>query len=285
MRWVAGGSFRMGSDDHYPEERPARLVTVEGFWIDRAPVTNAEFGTFIDATGYRTVAERTPSATDFPGASLQNLVPGSAVFRPPPGPVPLDREDRWWRYLRGAYWRRPGGPGSSVEGLEQHPVVHVAFEDAASYAEWAKKELPTEEEWEFAARAGSDDQEFAWGGDLTPGGRWMANTWQGPFPWRNLRLDGFEGTSPVGSFPPNAFDLVDMIGNVWEWTDSGGLAPIHNVCCAPQSFAAPRSRRVIKGGSYLCSWEYCARYRPAARQLLDVDSSTSHVGFRCVKRG
>jgi formylglycine-generating enzyme required for sulfatase activity len=287
MRFVPGQTFVMGSNHHYPEERPAREVVVEPFWIDRAPVTNDAFGDFVEATGYKTVAERIPDPSEYPHAAPELLVAGSAVFISPQVPVPLDHESRWWHYVAGANWRQPEGPGSSLAGRAQHPVVHVAFEDAVAYAAWARKAIPTEEEWELAARGGSIGTSFAWGDELTPNGRFMANTWHGRFPWENTGADGFEGTSPVGSFPPNGFDLVDMIGNVWEWTASGAPPVASRTsppCCAPAPASAGRAQRVIKGGSFLCSPDYCARYRPSARQLLDADSTTSHVGFRCVSR-
>ena len=284
MRFVPGRTFAMGSNHNYPEERPVRHVNVDGFWMDRAPVTNAEFSAFVAETDYRTMAERPPSQVDFPDVPPESLVPGSAVFCPPKSPVALDREDRWWRYIPGASWRSPNGPGSTIAGLELHPVVHVAYEDGLAYARWAGKALPTEEEWELAARGGHDGLEFAWGEELNPEGRWMANTWQGEFPWQNLGLDGYEGTSPVGSFPPNPFDLVDMIGNVWEWTTGASPVSADRACCAPPTLRPVRRQRIIKGGSYLCSPNYCARYRPAARQLLESDSSASHVGFRCALR-
>ena len=287
MRWIAPGAFVMGSDDHYPEERPARTVTVAGFWIDRAPVTNQEFADFVAATGHMTLAERVPTASDYPDARPELLVAGSAVFVQPPAPVPLDHESRWWSYVPGASWRQPEGPRSSLAERDEHPVVHIALEDALAYAVWAGKALPTEEEWERAARGGSDRTPFAWGEELAPRGRFMANTWHGEFPWLNTAADGFVGTSPVGSFPPNGYELVDMIGNVWEWTttSSGTSGPsVAAPCCAPPPEPRGKEQRIIKGGSYLCSPEYCARYRPAARQLLDADSTTSHLGFRCVSR-
>jgi formylglycine-generating enzyme required for sulfatase activity len=286
MRWIAPRAFAMGSDDHYPEERPARTVTVAGFWIDRAPVTNREFAGFVAATGHVTLAERVPDASDYPDARPELLVAGSAVFVRPPAPVPLNDESRWWSYVAGASWRRPEGPDSTLAGREEHPVVHLAFADAAAYADWAGKALPTEEEWELAARGGSEGTPYAWGEELMPGGRFMANTWHGEFPWRNTAADGFEGTSPVGSFPPNGYDLVDMIGNVWEWTTTSGMSQpsVAAPCCAPPPKPRGKEQRIIKGGSYLCSPDYCARYRPAARQLLDADSTTSHLGFRCVSR-
>ena len=302
MIWVPGGTFRMGSDQHYPEEAPAHEVSVDGFLIDRTPVTNREFLQFVNATGYVTFAEQKPDPKDYPGALPQMIRAGSLVFTPPKQPVDLRDWGQWWQFKFGANWRRPYGPRSSLAGLHDHPVVHIAYRDAEAYAAWAGKELPTEAEWEFAARGGLDSAEFAWGDDFEPGGRPLANVWQGDFPRQNLASDGYERTSPVGAFPPNGYGLIDMIGNVWEWT-SDWYAPGHPAdaakpCCIPQN---PRSgdreasydpcqpniaipRKVLKGGSHLCAPNYCQRYRPAARHPQPVDTSTSHVGFRCVAR-
>jgi sulfatase modifying factor 1 len=292
MRWIPEGEFLMGSEDFYPEERPVHRVSVEGFWMDEHPVTAAEFRRFVRATGYVTVAERPLDAADYPDADPELLVPGSLVFHGTAGPVDLDDVRSWWAYVPGAYWKRPAGPGTTVNGRDRHPVVHVAFEDAEAYAAWAGKELPTEAEWEYAARGGLDGAPFAWGDEHFPDGRPAANTWQGEFPWQNLRLDGHEGTSPVGSFPPNGYGLSDVTGNVWEWTtdwfspshEDGNAAP----CCAPPPESYPPGeripRRVIKGGSHLCAPNYCLRYRPAARQGEAVDTSTGHIGFRCIDR-
>jgi len=299
MAWVPGGSFVMGSDRHYPEEAPARRVAVEGFWIDRHPVTNEQFGRFVAETGHVTLAERPPDAADYPDARPDLLIPASATFRKPRPPVGPGDVYLWWILVPGANWRHPRGPQSSRRGLERHPVVHVAWEDVEAYAGWAGKALPTEAEWERACRGGGPyGAEFAWGDELTPGGKHMANTWQGEFPVENLALDGYELTSPVRSFPPNGYGLFDMIGNVWEWTadpyvDHGDRAP---GCCggsvpheAGQSdeadlSEAPVLRRVMKGGSHLCAPNYCRRYRPAARMAQAVDTSTSHLGFRCIRR-
>jgi formylglycine-generating enzyme len=291
MVWVPGGSFLMGSEDFYPEERPVRRVEVDGFWIDRYPVTAAQFRQFVRETGHVTVAERPLEPADFPGADPHDLVPGSLVFRKTSGPVDLRDYRAWWSYVPGAYWRRPGGKGTSINGRDRHPVVHVAYEDARAFAAWAGKELPTEAAWEYAARGGLDGATFTWGDDHFPDRKPMANTWQGEFPWQNLKLDGYEGTSPVGSFPPNGYGLHDMCGNVWEWTSDsfgsprsdGGGGP----CCAPRTPEPPgpeTQRMVIKGGSHLCAPNYCLRYRPAARQSETVDTSTGHIGFRCIKR-
>jgi sulfatase modifying factor 1 len=288
---ITGGTFRMGADRFYPEERPVREVSVDGFWIDRHPVTVAEFRRFVRATGHVTWAEKPPLAEDYPDADLDALVPGSLVFRKTAGPVDLRDYRNWWAWTPGADWRHPEGPGSTAGGREYHPVTHVAYADAEAYAAWAGKSLPTEAEWEYAARGGLDQATYAWGDEFAPRGRMLANTWQGEFPWQNLCTDGFEGTSPVERFPPNGFGLYDVTGNVWEWTvDDWSDRPVTNgrPCCAPQG---PRAvdgerfpRRVIKGGSHLCAPNYCLRYRPAARQAETVDTSTSHIGFRCVIR-
>jgi formylglycine-generating enzyme len=294
MAWVQGGTFRMGSDDHYPEEAPVHDAEVEGFWIDRHPVTNLEFTRFVKATGHVTSAERAPDAAEYPEAKPELLVPASVVFQPTTGPVDLSDHYNWWTYIPGADWRHPEGPGSSLHGRERHPVVHVAYEDAEAYARWAGKELPTETEWEYAARGGLDGAEYAWGDEFTPKGRHMTNTWQGEFPWQNLLSDGYERTSPVGSFPANGYGLVDMTGNVWEWTIDwyvgygNGASP----CCGADLREASRDatdpaaipRKVMKGGSHLCAPNYCKRYRPAARMAQPVDTSTSHLGFRCLVR-
>ncbi len=276
MTWVPGGTFRMGDDRFYPEERPVREVAVEGFWIDEHPVTVAEFRRFVKATGHVTLAEKAPEAADYPGADPDLLVPGSLVFRPPPGPIPLDDWKRWWAWTPGACWKRPEGPGSDTYTRAKHPVVHIAHEDALAYAEWAGKALPTEAEWERAARGGLEGARFAWGDDEHPE---LLNTWPGnDFPWR-----GYRGTSPVGTFPPNGYGLYDMTGNVWEWTADLFEGRADGSCHGPEP-GGHIPRRVIKGGSHLCSPSYCHRYRPAARQGEQVDSSTSHIGFRCVIR-
>ncbi len=302
MTWVPGGTFRMGSDAHYQEERPAHPVAVDGFWIDEHPVTNARFRAFVEATGHVTSAEVVPDPADYPGALPEMLYAGSLVFIKPRGPV--DRRDlkNWWHFLRAANWREPQGPGTSIDEKDEHPVVHISFADAEAFAKWDRKALPTEAEWEFAARGGLDGAAYAWGDEFMPDGRFMANTWQGEFPWESLDSDGFEGTSPVGSFDPNGYGLYDMIGNVWEWTTDWYSAqhpdsPTH-ACCAPRN---PRGgpleqsldpnqptiripRKVIKGGSHLCAPNYCRRYRPAARFPEPIDTSTSHLGFRCIVR-
>jgi formylglycine-generating enzyme required for sulfatase activity len=300
MEWIVGGTFRMGSDKHYPEEAPVHRVTVDGFWIDRTPVTNAQFRAFVNATGYITFAEIAPDPKDDPGALPHRFQRGSLVFTPPRDAVDLRDWSQWWGFKLGADWRHPYGPRSSISGLDDHPVVHVAYPDALAYARWAGKELPTEAEWEFAARGGLDGAEYAWGHELMPGGQQMANTWQGEFPWQNLSTH--RRTSPVDTFPPNHYGLYDMIGNVWEWT-SDWYAPRHQADalkarCIPENPRGGREdesydscqpniripRKVLKGGSHLCAPNYCRRYRPAARHAQPIDTSTSHVGFRCVVR-
>lgn len=300
---LPGGVFTMGSQAHYPEEAPTHRVRVSGFEIDPTPVTNAQFARFVTSTRYVTVAERPLAASDFPGAPLVNLRPGSMVFTPTSGPVDLRHLSQWWAWTPGACWSRPEGPGSSVKRIPDHPVVHVAHEDACAYAEWVGAELPTEAEWEYAARGGLEGATYTWGDEPRPDGRIMANTWDGPdFPWRSTRESGWTRTSPVGSFAPNGFGLHDMAGNVWEWTadwwtsrhpDDAGSA-----CCAPadprgggvEQSMDPRQpqfrvgRKVIKGGSHLCADSYCLRYRPAARRPQMVDTGMSHLGFRCVRR-
>lgn len=285
MVWIEGGVFHMGSDDHYPEEAPVHLVAVDGFWIDRTPVTNREFARFVAVTGYLTTAERTPQPEDVPGADPALLVPGSLVFRQPAAAVHPDDWAAWWCYLPGASWRHPAGPESTA--VEDHPAVHVSFADALAYAAWAGKDLPTEAEWEFAARGGLDRAEFAWGDDLTPGGMHRANTWQGRFPAENTAADGHAGTSPVTAFLPNDHGIYDMIGNAWEWTKDHYRADHRDKtppsCCTPSRSAAFDTRKVLKGGSHLCAPSYCRRYRPAARQSQTIDTSSCHIGFRCVR--
>ena len=300
MIWIEGGAFRMGSDRHYVEEAPAHRVIVDGFWIDSTPVTNHQFAAFVEATGHVTVAEQKPDPKDYPGALLHMLRAGSLVFNPTPHPVSLRDWSQWWSFRFGADWRHPLGPDSSLRGLDDHPVVHVAYPDALAYARWAGKSLPTEAQWEYAARGGLEGAEFAWGDELTPGGRHMANTWQGAFPFENTAEDGHERTSPVGSYPANGYGLFDMIGNVWEWT-CDWYEPRHpdealKACCVPRNPRGGREersydplqpsvripRKVLKGGSHLCAPSYCRRYRPAARHPEPIDTSASHVGFRCV---
>jgi formylglycine-generating enzyme required for sulfatase activity len=297
---ISGGLFTFGSNDFYPEERPTHKVEVDGFWMDEHPVTVAEFRRFVKATGYVTLAERPPDAANYPDADPDLLVPGSLVFDPPGHPVDLRDASNWWTYRPGAQWRNPEGPGSALHGRDQHPVTHIAPEDAEAYATWSGKTLPTEAEWEFAARGGLDGATFVWGNEFAPQGKMMANTWQGEFPWQNLATDGFEGTSPVKSFHPNGYGLYDMAGNVWEWTSDyfTTFEGSERACCVPKNprSTSPESslvagepgahipRKVTKGGSHLCAPNYCLRYRPAARQGEATDTSTSHIGFRCVIR-
>jgi formylglycine-generating enzyme len=298
---IPGGAYAVGSDEHYAEEAPRRRVQVEEFWIDRFTVTNREFDAFVASTRYVTVAERALDAADYPGAPAENLAPGSMVFTGTPGPVDLRHLNQWWAWTPGASWRRPFGPGSSLRGLADHPVVHVAHEDAASYCEWAGARLPTESEWEVAARGGLDRATYTWGDEPEGPGQALANYWHGDFPWRPDRRYG--RTAPVGSYPPNGYGLHDMAGNVWEWTSDWYAvqkapepADETHGCCAPAGPVATEEgsldpaqpqfkvpRRVIKGGSFLCADTYCLRYRPAARRPQQVDTGMSHLGFRCVR--
>jgi len=281
---IPGGTFRMGSDRHYPEEAPAREATVGAFLMDACTVTNEEFARFVDDAKYVTLAERPVDPAAYPDAKPEMLVPSSVVFRRPGGPVDMNNIYNWWFYVPGADWRHPLGPESSLEGLSNHPVVHVAFEDASAYAAWAGKALPTEAEWEFAARGGLDGASYVWGEEFMPGGKPMANTWQGSFPWQNLLMDAHEWTAPVGTFPPNGYGLYDMAGNVWQWTTDwyeDQASPVKSCCTATKG--SPK-RKVMKGGSYLCAPNYCRRYRPAARMGQEVDSGACHLGFRCIIR-
>ncbi len=317
MVLIPGGEFTMGSDADYalPNERPAHRVKVSAFFLDTHPVTNEEFEKFVEATGYKTVAERpvdweelkkqVPPGT--PKPPDETLQPGSLVFRPTKGPVPLDNMAAWWEWTTGADWRHPEGPDSNLNGREKHPVVQVAWEDAEAYAKWAGKRLPTEAEWEYAARGGLEGKRYAWGDEERPEGKWMANRWTGKFPHENTGAVGFAGTSPVGSFPANGYALLDMGGNVWNWCSDIYHGSSHaergddgEICCdpkGPQDPAEPRPlpgdpsppevpgalRRVIKGGSFLCSPDYCESYRPSARRGTPPDTGSSHVGFRCAK--
>ncbi|ABK67703.1 formylglycine-generating enzyme family protein [Mycobacterium avium] len=283
---LPGGAFLMGSNSFYPEESPVHEVTVRPFSIERHPVTNAQFAEFVDQTGYVTVAEKALDPKDFPGVPAEDLKPGALVFTPTAGPVDLRAWRQWWTWMPGACWRQPFGPGSSIEDRLDHPVVQVAYPDAAAYASWAGRRLPSEAQWEYAARAGTSSA-YAWGDDVAPGGEIMANTWQGKFPYRNDGARGWTGTSPVGTFAPNGFGLVDMIGNVWEWTSTRYSAGHHPgraapSCCPTSPTGDPAVLQTLKGGSHLCAPEYCHRYRPAARSSQSQDSATTHIGFRCI---
>ena len=267
---IPAGDYQVGSDRFYPEESPVRQVSIDSFEIDLAPVTNGEFQQFVDATGYQTVSERPPDPTLYPDLPPEEQIPESVVFVPPPPTVDRSQPLSWWALIAGADWRHPQGPDTSLDGLMQHPVVHVAFEDALAYANWAGKRLPSADEWEIAARGGLVDQDYAWGSEKTPEGRWLANVWQGPFPWVNQEMDGWFWTSPVGSFPANGYGLVDVCGNVWEWTSTPYAVP-----------DGEQERRVIKGGSFLCADNYCHRFRPSALMGQTLDTATCHMGFRC----
>ena len=315
MKWIPDGTFLMGCADFYPEEGPVHQVSVSGFWMDEHAVTVAQFRRFVQATGYVTVAERALDPAQYPGADPEVLVPGALVFTPPAGPVDLRAPRNWWSWVPGAQWRHPEGPGSTIGGRERHPVTQVAYEDAATFAAWAGKDLPSEAEWERAARGGLEGATYAWGDDVNPRGKVMANTWQGRFPWENLKEPARRGTAPVKRFPPNGYGLHEMTGNVWEWTSDfytpyhlapAGDAPAGDgpagdgppACCAPHDPRVETAehsydhgqpgahipRRVVKGGSYLCAPSYCLRYRPAARQGQAIETSTAHLGFRCVAR-
>jgi formylglycine-generating enzyme required for sulfatase activity len=297
MVWIPGGEFWMGGPDGFPDAQPSHRVSVDGFWMDRTEVTNAQYAAFVAATRYVTVAERTPRAEDYPGALPEMLVPGSAVFVATGRPVPLGDQLRWWRYVKGADWRHPEGPGSGIRGRDRYPVVHVAYEDAVAYARWQGGRLPTEAEWERAARGGLDRQPYVWGSEFRPGGRYQANTWQGRFPARDEGADGHAGLSAVGSYPPNAYGLVDMAGNVWEWCADwyrpdyyAALAAAGPVARNPQgppdSFDPDEPgtpKRVHRGGSILCTDQYCTRYMPGTRGKGAPDTGTSHLGFRVVR--
>lgn len=307
MVWIPGGEFSMGAtdptrcvcggSDPLPDARPIHRVSLDGFWMDKTEVTNEQFERFVKATGYVTVAERTPRAEDFPGVPTENLVAGSIVFTPTTAPVPLDDFFQWWRYEKGASWRKPEGAGSGTGGREKYPVVHISHDDAVAYAKWAGKRLPTEAEWEFASRGGKAGQLYAWGDELQPNQKWMANIWQGKFPVKDTGEDGFAGIAPVAQFPPNPYGLYDMAGNVWEWCADWyqpdyyeQLAAVGGVARNPQG---PKDsvdpsepgvpKRVHRGGSYLCTYEYCTRYMIGSRGKGAPDTGTNHLGFRCVK--
>ncbi len=291
---IEGGTFRMGSDRFYPEEGPEREVAVDGFWIDTRAVTNSDFSKFARTTGYATIAERPLNPADYPGAPPENLVPGALVFHMTPGPVDLRDYTQWWAWVPGASWKHPEGPGSSIDSRPDHPVVHVAYEDVETYARWAEKRLPTEAEWEYAARGGLDGRDFVWGDEMEPGGKPAANTWQGEFPYKSTARHG-PRTMRVGSFAPNGYGLYDVAGNVWEWTSDWFVSDrtaMESPCCAGDARALSYDpcqpevlipRKVLKGGSFLCSPSYCLRFRPAARSPQMIDTGMSHLGFRCVR--
>lgn len=300
MVWIPAGEFRMGSDDpRFRDAQPIHRVWVDGFWMDATEVTNAEFAAFVEATKYVTVAERAPKAEDFPGVPAENLVAGSICFAPPDHPVALNHMEQWWRYVPGACWKHPEGPASDLKGRENLPVVHVAYEDAAAYAHWAGKRLPTEAEWERAARGGIEQAKYVWGDAFQPGEKFMANSFQGHFPETNTAADGFVGAAPVASFPSNGFGLFDMAGNVWEWTSDWyhprtyeAYAKKAELTVNPVGPPMDQSvdptepgvrKRVQKGGSYLCTDQYCTRYMPGGRGKGEPSSATNHLGFRCVK--
>ena len=310
MVWIPGGTFAMGAEDGQVDEKPVHQVTVDGFWMDRTEVTNERFEKFIRATGYVTIAERKPNPKDFPGVPEENLVAGSIVFSPPSleeinreraqagyEPIkeyPMNNHFIWWRYAAGANWRHPEGPDSDIRGREQHPVVHIAWDDAVAYCKWADKRLPTEAEWEFAARGGWDRKPFVWGDELKPGGKWQANLWQGGFPLANSLEDGFRGTAPAASFPPNGYGLCDMAGNVWEWCADWYLpdyytrSPAKNPPGPETSYDANEPgvmKRVQRGGSFLCNGVWSTGYRPAYRMKNSPDTGMQHTGFRCARSG
>ena len=292
MVWIPSGKFIMGAEGGQSDEMPLHEVSIDGFWMDRTEVSNEQFDRFVRATGYQTIAERKPDPKDFPGVPPENLVAGSVVFNPPPGDVPLDNHMVWWEYRAGANWRHPEGPESNLKGREKYPVVHVCWFDAVAYAGWAGKRLPNEAEWEYAARGGLEKKPYAWGDEQVPGGKWMANIWQGRFPNENKVADGFRLTAPVASFPPNGYGLYDMAGNVWEWCadwyrgDYYAKSPSKNPRGPDDSFDPNEpgvAKRIMRGGSFLCSDLYCTGYRPSARMKSSPDTGLQHTGFRCVK--
>jgi formylglycine-generating enzyme len=309
MTWIPGGEFSMGSADPTgldmnevgmqaaTDSRPIHRVYVDGFWMDKTDVTNEEFAEFVNATNYVTVAERTPRAEDFPGAPPENLVAGSVVFSPPDRPVPLDDHLQWWSYVKGANWRHPLGPRSDIKNKGESPVVHIAYEDAEAYAKWAGKRLPTEAEWEFAARGGLSGKPYVWGDQFRPGGKWMANTYQGLFPVKDSGKDGHIGLTAVAQYPPNGYGLYDMAGNVWQWMSDwyrpdyyARLAAAGGVSRNPQGPDVPydpsepsAKKKVHRGGSFLCTEQYCSRYMVGTRGEGEVSTGTNHLGFRCVK--
>ena len=292
MVWIPGGKFTMGANDGQTDEKPLHDVRVDGFWMDKTEVTNEQFAKFVEETHYVTVAERQPDPKQFPGVPPEQLKPGSITFTPPAHVETLDDHMQWWSYIPGASWRHPEGPQSNIDGREKHPVVHVCWDDAMAYAKWAGKRLPTEAEWEYAARGGLDHNAFVWGREKVPGGRWMANIWQGTFPNENTGEDGFKGTAPVASFPPNGYGLYDMAGNVWEWCadwylpDYYAKSPRKNPPGPDTSFDPNEPgvmKRVTRGGSFMCSDMYCKGYRPSARMKTSPDTGLANTGFRCAK--
>lgn len=295
MLWIPAGSFDMGSvDPAFADSQPMHAVSLNGFWMDEHEVTNAEFERFVNATNYQTVAEQPINPADFPGVPIENLVPGSGVFTPTDQPVSYDNPLQWWAYVHGASWRNPKGPQSSIVGKPNDPVVHISYTDAAAYAKWAGKRLPTEAEWEYAAQGGRGQQPYYWGIELKPNGKWMANIYQGNFPDANTGEDGFEGVAPVKSYPANAYGLYDMDGNVWEWCsdfyrpDYYANSPAENPKGPEDSFDPDEPgliKRVQRGGSFLCSDQYCIRYKPGSRGKGEVNSASNNLGFRCVKDG
>lgn len=298
MVWISGGEFWMGADE-FPDAQPWHQVSMDGFWMDRTEVTNEQFAAFVTATGYVTVAERTPRPEDFPGAPPENLVEGSVVFSPPGHPVRLNDHFQWWSYVDGASWRHPEGPQSDVKTRGRYPVVHIAYEDALAYARWVGKRLPTEAEFELAARGGLDRKPYTWGDEFAPGGTFMANTFQGRFPDKSLAEDGYERAAPVASFPPNGYGLYDMAGNVWEWTSDWYRPDYYRTLAAqghtPRNPQGPADsfdpsepgvpKRVHRGGSFLCTDQYCARYIVGGRGKGEPATGTNHLGFRLVRAG
>jgi formylglycine-generating enzyme len=309
MAWIPGGEFSMGAAEMpgmnevgmqaTKDSRPIHRVYVDGFWMDKTDVTNEQFAKFVKATGYITVAERKPRAEDFPGAPPENLAAGAVVFSAPDHPVPLNDHLQWWSYVKGANWKHPTGPSSNLKGREQYPVVDVAYEDAMAYAKWAGKRLPTEAEWEFAARGGLSGKLYSWGDEFKPAGKWMANTHQGQFPVSDTGDDGYTGISPVAKFPPNGYGLYDMAGDVWQWTAdwyrpdyyarlvaAGGIARNPAGPSSPYDPSEPNEKKKVhRGGSFLCTDQYCSRYMVGTRGKGEVSTGTNHLGFRCVKDG
>jgi sulfatase modifying factor 1 len=306
MVWIPGGEFSMGAQDAPDmnavgmqatrDSRPIHRVYVDGFFMDKTDVTNAQFAAFVKATGYVTIAEKTPTAEEFPGAPPENLYAGSVVFSPPNHAVSLNDHFQWWKYVKGANWRHPTGSNSSIKGKENFPVVQVAYADAEAYANWAHKRLPTEAEWEFAARGGISGKPYVWGEKFKPNGKWMANTFQGEFPYKDTGADGFAGLAPVAQYAANPYGLYDMAGNVWQWTsdwyrpdyyyqlaDAGGVARNPKGPDTPFDPGEPNDRKKVhRGGSFLCTDQYCSRYMVGTRGKGEISTGTSHLGFRCV---